>query len=85
MVVPAGSKPWCCCHLRDWPSSANSLDGATTLTSPDKDWAIMWRRFSLFCPSLYAFELIRKTNSLLLKYQLRFSLVQGHFDKTHNC
>ncbi len=54
ICVPGGKSPWCCCHLSAWPSKASSLDGGTTLTSPDRALAIAWRRFSLLWPSLYA-------------------------------
>lgn len=36
IVVPGGSRPWYCCHLRAWLNRASKRDGGTTDTSPDK-------------------------------------------------
>lgn len=55
--MPGGSNPWCCCHLRDCPNKARSLDGGTTLTSPARAWAIAALLFSFVCPSGYAWSL----------------------------
>uniref|UniRef100_A0A147BEY3 Secreted protein n=1 Tax=Ixodes ricinus TaxID=34613 RepID=A0A147BEY3_IXORI len=53
-VLPGGSSPWCCCHFRAWPSRASRREGGTTLTSPDRAWAMAVRRRSLLLPPGYA-------------------------------
>lgn len=52
--LPGGNRPWCCCHLSDWPNKAKSLLGGATFTSCANAWAIAALRFSLLLPSAYA-------------------------------
>ena len=42
-----GNTPCIFCHFKDWPSSVRSLEGATTVTTDARAWAIVSRRFPL--------------------------------------
>ena len=51
LKLPGGKSPWCCCHFKAWPKRAKSLDGGTTETSPERDWAMAALRRSFVLPS----------------------------------
>lgn len=54
IVVPGGSRPWCCCHFNACPNSASNLLDGTTDTSPARAVAMYALRFSFVLPSGYA-------------------------------
>lgn len=54
IVVPGGSRPWCCCHFNACPNKASNLLEGTTDTSPARAVAMYALRFSFVLPSGYA-------------------------------